>query len=337
MQIPDGARPEPKRDTKLALPIITLMLVRIPQASSPGQLVVQVRNTGAASNSFQSGQRPFEVPGRSGNNAQRFSRCWQQNCKEQLLPPIVKDIERSMAKLRGVMAIGAAAAAIVFGKSVVKAIAVGAGFLVANSGAGFLATPQIEKELRAGFKEVSPEWATWKKQWQDSTAPAFRRWGARIAAEYLTEAELLDVYAKRADMFESLANDPALNPVCGMNAVIPTEVDYSKLNMKGLHLVMGRGFARRHTGAEAWTAPVRLEEDHNAWAAFAEFLLSRNAQDVLDVFLSISDGRTVPNQAGCLAQAKLYRLAATSPDAKVGNVRLFDFVRAIDALGARTM
>ena len=244
-----------------------------------------------------------------------------------------------MAKLGGVMAIGAGAAALVFGKSVVKALAFGTGFLVARSGAGFLGTPEMEKELRAGFREVSQDWTGWKKQWQDSTAPVFRRWGARIAAEYLTEAELLELYGRRADLFESIANDAALNPMCGMNAVTETQTksDYSKVNMKGVHLLMGRGFARRHTGVAAWTAPVRLEDDQNAWAAFAEFLQRRDAQEVLDVFSSLAEGRTVPNQAGCLAQAKIYRLASTSPDAMVGNVRLFDFVRAIDLLGSKAM
>lgn len=239
-----------------------------------------------------------------------------------------------MAKKRNVAALGIAAAAVIFSKFIIKAVAFAAAFFATQSAVSFFTTPEEEREMKGGFEEVSEDWNGFLDVWRDSTEMTFRRWGARVAALYVTEDEVLALYGFRASLFEQVAPDPRRNVICSGMVLADSTITAEGIDLTPVTRLMGRGFARMHEGRQAWVAPVDLMQDEDAWAAFGEYAVDHGLEDVVDGLVAAADGTPMEPSEMCRLQAHLYRAARDHPQDRVGDVRLIDFVRAMDALAA---
>lgn len=234
---------------------------------------------------------------------------------------------------RSALTVGLVAVAAVAGKFALKALGIGAGVFLASSTLGFMGTEEVERQMRAGFEEVSPEWRGFVREWQDSSEATFRKWGARVVVEHLNEMELREMYALRGEMFERIAPDPTQNGICGVDP--SGDVDFERLGLERAVTLTGRAFGRRHAAEAVWQPPIDLETDQQGWLDFARFLDASNSRHVLDAFIAASEGQAVPDEQFCRAQARLYSMAAATPDQRVGRVRLLDMVRSIEYLGVQ--
>lgn len=205
---------------------------------------------------------------------------------------------------------------------------------VAQEPVRFFGSSAEELELRAGFAEVSREWDEWLEGWRDSTAASIRVWGARVAAAYTTEDELLKLYTFRAEWFAEVADDRARNAVCGGTALVDEAVEVPAGELGPVPRLLGRGFARRHLGQDPWVPPLDLRKDESAWAAFADYLATHGEVELLEALTAVASGRALSDSRMCRFQSALYRLASRRSRDRIGSVRLLDFVRAIDVLGA---
>lgn len=95
-----------------------------------------------------------------------------------------------MAGRRKLGVAGAAAGTVVLGKVIFELVAFAAGGYAGHAAVTFFTTPKEEREVRAGFEQVSPDWSSWLQTSSDSSASAFARWGALVSAQYLTDDEL---------------------------------------------------------------------------------------------------------------------------------------------------
>lgn len=238
-----------------------------------------------------------------------------------------------MEKLKGLLVGVVLVLALGAGKVMLKVMPVAGGAALGSAIMGQLRTDEIS-ELKAGFREVSPDIERWMRMWNDSTVAAGHRWSARVAVEYTTEAEVLEIYRFRSERFAQVAHDPSLNAACGGNA---TDDMLKGLNATPIMRTIGRGFARRHEGHAPWVPPVDLETDERAWNGFADYLSQNGLEDVLDMMLGYADGTTLSNPFVCNTISDLYRVVVRRPDQPVGGVRLVDFVRALDLYGARAL
>jgi hypothetical protein len=239
-----------------------------------------------------------------------------------------------MSRSRNILTAGAVAVAVIFGKTLLKALPFTAAFFASQSVAGLFNTPEEARDMQAGFEKVAPgEWDAWLTMWKDSTNLTFRKWGARVAAEYTSDEEFITVYRERAHLFESIRDDPTMNRMCSATALSDASLDMARIDVTAVARLMGRNFARHHVGMEPWKPVVDLGIDQDAWADFAQYLDAHGLEIVLDALIDMAEGREVANSHFCSVQATLYQAAADSPNDLIGNVRFIDFMRSVELFG----
>jgi len=226
--------------------------------------------------------------------------------------------------------------AISFGYALSRGLPFVFALLFARSGVDFFNTPGEMQEMRAGFEEIVDQWDSWIAAGSDSTAMAFRAWGARVAVGYTTDDELVEIYRWRAALFEDVSSDPTINGICGTNPLVASlDSAHPRLHFGPIVRIQGRGFARQHVGHQQWTSTVDLATDDEAWFEFVDYLDSQGLGHVVDVFADVAEGVPVANYFLCRAQADMYRAAAERPGDQVGSVTFLDFIRAMDLLGTQ--
>ena len=203
----------------------------------------------------------------------------------------------------------------------------------------FLNSPEEEREFRASFEEESDGWDSWSAIWADSTTGTMAGWGARVAVFHLTEDETIGLYRYRSSLLGRMAADSTAGALCFLGAFADEE-SLESIDRAGAGSIirpLGRAFGRHHEGGQPWVPPVDLATDEAAWTAFAEYLDGIGRGQLFDDMLNIGDAIQPDPTRDCQVQSELYGLAAERAQDGVGAVRLIDFVRSMDALGARPL
>lgn len=186
--------------------------------------------------------------------------------------------------------------------------------------------------MREGFKEISSDWDAFADRWAFVDPLTFDSLENEALIMYSTEAELRDIYRFRGDFYEQLASDSVRNVACGPRRTLEDVRSLlGELRTEANMRQVGRSLARQHEGSAPWTPPVPIPIDERHRDAFTQYLVEAGLTDVARTFTAASEGGDVTDEALCVAQGALYTLAADHPDDRVGDLRLFDYVRSLEA------
>lgn len=202
----------------------------------------------------------------------------------------------------------------------------------AGASIGLFQHIQHVRVMRDGFEEISSDWDAFADQWAFADPMAFDALESQAMTMHSTEEELRRIYRFRGDFYQRLAKDSVRNVACGPQRTIGDVIKLLEdLRTEANMRQVGRSLARQHEGFVPWTPPVDLPVDERYRDALVQYLVEADLSHVARTVTALAEGRNVTNEALCIYQGILYTLAADQPDDRVGDLRLFDYVRTLEA------
>jgi hypothetical protein len=197
---------------------------------------------------------------------------------------------------------------------------------------------QHVRVMREGFQEISADWDAFANQWAFADPVAFDAHEREAMVLHSTEEELRDLYTFRASFYERLAADSVRNVACGPDRTIfDVMMILADLRTEANMRQVGRALARQHEGGGPWNPPVPVPTADEHRDAFLQYLLDTGETEVAEILSAGSERAAVTDADLCRAQSLVFARAANRPNDRVGELRVFDYVRSLEALDLQPM
>jgi hypothetical protein len=227
---------------------------------------------------------------------------------------------------------GAAIVSVLLGAAAVHAIAYQGSYPPPDRVVGLFAASEHVDNMRAGFEEVSSDWHSFAKIWAFADPMVFDSLENEAMIRFSTMDELREIYRFRATYYEAVAGDASRNSACGLHRPLEDVLHIlDDLRTESNVRQVGRALARQHESYPAWRPPTELPLGDAEREAFRAYVDNTDINDLRVVLDAVAQGKSVSNEAMCLAQAAIYLRAADRPNDVVGDLRLFDYVRSLEA------